>query len=116
MSKPSVALITGGSRGIGRNTAEALARRGVDSVITYRSSEAEARDVVAGIEKAGARAVALPLDVGRPATFGDFVATFARTLQTVFGRERFDALVNNAGVGLHKSFAETSEAEFEEMM
>ncbi|MFZ5439329.1 MAG: SDR family NAD(P)-dependent oxidoreductase [Myxococcota bacterium] len=116
MNEHPLAVITGGSRGLGRNTAEALARRGVDSIITFRSNEAEARQVVAAVERAGARAVALQLDVAQAHTFSDFAATLRRTLETTFQRDRFDALVNNAGTGLHKPFADITEAEFDELM
>jgi len=111
-----IAVITGGSRGLGRNTAIHLAQRGVDVVLTYRSQAAEAAAVVAEIEALGRRAVALPLDVGRSATFDGFAAQLKDTLAATWQRERFDHLVNNAGVGVHASFEETSEAQFDELM
>jgi NAD(P)-dependent dehydrogenase (short-subunit alcohol dehydrogenase family) len=110
-----VAVITGGSRGLGRNTAEALARRGVSSIITYRANRAEADAVVAAIQGAGARAVALPLDVAKSGTFADFAGAVKAALGQTFGRARFDHLVNNAGTGLHRPFAETTEAELDEL-
>jgi NAD(P)-dependent dehydrogenase (short-subunit alcohol dehydrogenase family) len=109
-------LVTGGSRGLGRNAALALAARGHDIVLTYRGNEAAARDTVAGIEAVGRRAVALPLDVGDSATFGEFVAAVSRVLAEGWQRSSFDHLVNNAGMGVHATFENTSEAQFDELM
>ncbi len=109
-----LAVITGGSRGLGRNAAVHLARAGVGSIITYRSNKAEADKAVAEIEQAGAKAVALPLDTGRSSTFGDFAGAVQAVLRQTWKRERFDYLVNNAGLGLHKAFTETTEAELDE--
>jgi NAD(P)-dependent dehydrogenase (short-subunit alcohol dehydrogenase family) len=103
-----IAIITGGSRGLGRSAALHLARQGVDSIITYVSNEAAAREVVAQIEQAGRRAVALQLDVGRSATFAAFADAVRTALRDTWDRDRFDVLVNNAGVGLHRSFVETT--------
>jgi NAD(P)-dependent dehydrogenase (short-subunit alcohol dehydrogenase family) len=111
-----IALVTGGSRGLGRNTALKLAARGVDVILTYRSRRDEADAVVAQIEQAGARAVALPLDVGNSASFPAFAVQVRERLATLWQRERFDFLVNNAGVGVHAPFADTSEAQFDELM
>ena len=107
------ALITGGSRGLGRNTAESLARRGVDSVITYHSRADEARTVVAAIETQGRKAVALQLDTGDVGTFDRFAETLKRTLRGTWGRDRFDFLVNNAGISHHNSIERTTEAELD---
>ena len=115
MSTP-IALITGGNRGLGRNAALKLAERGVDVVLTYRNNAAEAAAVVADIEKRGRLAAALQLDVGVAATFDAFVAELGRVLARTWQRERIDYLVNNAGLGIHASFAETSEAQFDELM
>src|SRR5580692_8511547 len=98
-----IALITGGSRGLGRNTAEGLARKGVDSVITYNSRADEARKVVAAIEAQGRKAVALQLDTGAVETFPLFAGTLKRALRETWDRERFDFLVNNAGTAHHNS-------------
>jgi NAD(P)-dependent dehydrogenase (short-subunit alcohol dehydrogenase family) len=111
-----IALVTGGSRGLGRSTALALAARGVDVVITYRQRADEAADVVAQIEAAGARAAALPLDVGASGGFAAFATDLRGVLQQRFGRDGFDFLVNNAGVAGHAAFAQTSEAQFDELM
>lgn len=111
-----IALITGGSRGLGRSTAESLARKGIDVVITYRSAAEQAREVVSAIEASGARGAALALDVAQVSTFGAFVEEFRRTLRSRWDRGSFDFLVNNAGTGLHRSIAETTEAEFDALV
>jgi len=113
MSDQKIALITGGSRGLGRNTAESLARKGVDSVITYNSRADEARKVVAAIEAEGRKAVALQLDTGDVKTFSGFAQTLKRALKETWARERFDFLVNNAGTSHHNSIEMTTEAEFD---
>jgi NAD(P)-dependent dehydrogenase (short-subunit alcohol dehydrogenase family) len=111
-----IAIITGGSRGLGKSMALHLADRGVDIVITYRSGEKEARDVVAQVEAKGRKAVALFLDVADSRSFGAFAETLNRELGRVWNRERFDYLVNNAGTGLHASFAETTEEQFDQLL
>ncbi len=110
-----IAVITGGSRGLGRNAAVHLARVGVGSILTYRSNEAEAKKAVAEVEQAGAKAVALPLDTARSGSFADFAGAVKQALQQTWKRDRFDFLVNNAGHGLSKPFADTTEAELDEM-
>ncbi|RDS80363.1 SDR family NAD(P)-dependent oxidoreductase [Dyella psychrodurans] len=111
-----IALITGGSRGLGKSMALKLAEQGTDVVLTYRSNQAEARAVVAAIEKLGRRAAALQLDVGKAATFKAFAGQLRQTLQQHWQRDSFDYLVNNAGIGIHASFAETTEAQFDELV
>jgi len=108
-----IALITGGSRGLGRNTAESLARRGVDSVITYHSRADEAHAVVAGIEAEGRKAVALQLDTAAVATLERFAEKLKGTLRYTWGRDRFDFLINNAGTSHHNSFEKTTEEEMD---
>ncbi|WP_127089415.1 SDR family NAD(P)-dependent oxidoreductase [Aquabacter cavernae] len=115
-SPTPIALVTGASRGLGRNTVLALARRGVDVILTYHSRADEADAVVREIEALGRKAVALRLDVGDSSTFPAFVQEVLASLKSRFGRETFDYLVNNAGIGVHGSFAETSEATFDLLM
>ena len=112
---PKIALITGGSRGLGRNTAIHLARSGVDVVLTYHSNKAEADSAVAEIESLGRKAAALQLDTGDVASFEPFSASLRDTLKTNWGRETIDYLVNNAGIGLHVPFAEATEADFDRL-
>lgn len=111
-----IALITGGSRGLGRNTALALAARGEDVVITYHSKKDEADNVVAEIEKLGRKAHAFQLDTGKVAGFVAFAADLKKVLADKWGRQSFDHLINNAGTGLHKPFAETTEADFDALL
>jgi len=111
-----IALITGGSRGLGRSMALHLARQGTGVVLTYRSNRAEADAVVAEITRLGGRAASLQLDTSVVAGFDDFVARLRETLTKTWDRDRFDFLVNNAGVGAHARFAETTEAQFDELM
>jgi NAD(P)-dependent dehydrogenase (short-subunit alcohol dehydrogenase family) len=108
-----IVVITGGSRGLGRSMALQLARRGVHSLITYQSNRAEADKVVELAHKAGVRSVALQLDVGRSSTFEDFARDVQKVLHDTWKRDRFDFLINNAGHGVRKPFAETTEAEFD---
>ena len=110
-----IAIITGGSRGLGRNTAVSLARRGTGSIITYRANRAEAEAAVAEIQALGAKAVALQLDTGATASFPAFAAEVARVLQATWGRDRFDYLVNNAGHGASGLIAEMSEEAFDSL-
>jgi NAD(P)-dependent dehydrogenase (short-subunit alcohol dehydrogenase family) len=114
-STSKLALITGASRGLGRSMALHLADRGVDIAFTYRTGEREAAEVATAIRSKGRKAVALRLDVGDAASFGPFVDEFKTKLSTL-GYERFDYLVNNAGVGVHAPFTETTEAQFDEMV
>jgi len=116
MSHDRIAIITGGSRGLGRSMALHLARRGVGVILTYKSGRAEAEAVVAEIAALGGRAAALALDVAKSGSFDAFAAEIGGTLASVWNRDRFDFLVNNAGIGLHAAFAETTEAQFDEMM
>ncbi len=115
-STTPIALITGGSRGLGRSTAIHLARQGSDVILTYRSNAKEASAVVAEIESLGRRAAALQLDVGDSKSFAAFAATLRRTLAEGWQRERFDHLVNNAGVGVYGTIAQTTEAQFDELV
>lgn len=111
-----IALITGGSRGLGRSAALHLAHAGWDLVITYNSRADAAQDSVAAIQATGRLAVALQLDTGNAGTFKAFAATLAAALQTTFGRTTFDALVNNAGNSSNVPFMETTEQEFDDLM
>jgi NAD(P)-dependent dehydrogenase (short-subunit alcohol dehydrogenase family) len=109
-----IAIITGGSRGIGKAIALRLAKSGIDSIITYKTSRAEAAEVAKQIEALGAKAVALPLDVSLRESFMNFPAPVKSALAKL-GVAKFDFLVNNAGIGVAEPFATTSEAVFDEM-
>ncbi|TGD78965.1 SDR family NAD(P)-dependent oxidoreductase [Hymenobacter wooponensis] len=116
MTTSKIALITGGSRGIGKDTALSLAKQGTNVLLTYQSKEAEALATVAEIQALGQQAAALQLDTANVAAFDAFYARVTDTLATTFGAERFDFLINNAGSGLGASFAETTEAQFDHML
>lgn len=107
-----IALITGGSRGLGRATVLALAARGVDSIFTYHSNKAEADKVVTAVEQAGARAVALRLDTGDTGAFASFADEVGQVLGG-WGAKRFDYLVNNAGTSHHAALMDVTEADFD---
>jgi NAD(P)-dependent dehydrogenase (short-subunit alcohol dehydrogenase family) len=111
-----IAVVTGGSRGLGRNAALHLARKGVDIILTYHSGKTDADGVAAEIAQLGRKAVALQLDVGNSKSFAEFSGRVRATLRAHWQHDRFDYLINNAGVGIHASFAETSEAEFDQLM
>lgn len=111
-----VAIVTGGSRGLGKSTALHLAKQGTDVILTYRSQAAEAQAVVAAIEALGRRAVALPLDVGVSSSFAAFATQVKAALATTWQRERFNFLVNNAGIGSYGSVMDTTEAQFDELV
>jgi NAD(P)-dependent dehydrogenase (short-subunit alcohol dehydrogenase family) len=112
----SIALITGGSRGLGRNAALHLARQGTGIILTYLSRSEEADAAVAEIETLGGKAVALQLDTGDTAQFAAFAERLSDTLKKVWGRSTFDFLVNNAGMGINAAFAETTEQQFDTLM
>lgn len=111
-----LALITGGSRGLGRAAALHLARAGWDVAFTYLSRADEAQGLVAEVQALGRRALALQLDTAQVSSFPDFVAALQNGLAATFGRTQIDALVNNAGFGVHASFADTTEAQFDAMV
>jgi NAD(P)-dependent dehydrogenase (short-subunit alcohol dehydrogenase family) len=108
----TISIVTGGSRGLGRNTAISIARHGGDVIFTYRSGAADAKAVAAEINSLGRKAVALRLDVANIAGFPAFVESVRATLKS-WGRDRFDHLVNNAGHGEMADFAATTEAQFD---
>jgi NAD(P)-dependent dehydrogenase (short-subunit alcohol dehydrogenase family) len=111
-----IALVTGASRGLGRNTALNIARRGGDVVLTYQRRAEDAAAVVAEIQAMGRKAVALPLDTGDIAAFAPFVQTLRSALQDTWQRDRFDHLVNNAGHGDHAPFEQTTQAQFDRLV
>lgn len=111
-----IALITGGSRGLGRSAAIETARKGMDVIFTYNSRKDEADKVVAEIEKLGRQAVALQLDVSKSSTFTAFAVEVKNVLQKKWNTTSFNFLVNNAGTGLHKPFIETTEQEFDDLV
>lgn len=107
-----VAIITGGSRGLGRNTAINLLERGVDVIFTYRANKEEADSLVREAESRGRKAAGFQLDTGDIGAFDNFVAGVSNTLQR-WGGDHFNYLVNNAGNSLHANFDATTEAQFD---
>jgi NAD(P)-dependent dehydrogenase (short-subunit alcohol dehydrogenase family) len=111
-TRTRIALITGGSRGIGRETVLRLAKRGVRSIFSFNANRTEADKVVALAAAAGAPAIALQLDIGNAASFSDFIVSVREALAEM-GAERFDYLVNNAGISSTASLANGTEAELD---
>ncbi|MFJ5297939.1 SDR family NAD(P)-dependent oxidoreductase [Pseudomonas sp. NPDC088368] len=111
-----IAIITGASRGLGKSAALHLAREGVAIIGTYHSREEEAQRVVAEIESLGGKVKMLQLDVGDSSRFETFATQVSALLSAYFKAERFDFLVNNAGIGMYASCAETTEAQFDQLM
>jgi NAD(P)-dependent dehydrogenase (short-subunit alcohol dehydrogenase family) len=115
-NRSKIALVTGSSRGLGKSTALNLAKKGVDTIVTYHTNAAEAAKVVAEIESLGAKAIALQLDTANTKSFDDFVVQVKQSLQAKWQTDHFDFLVNNAGTGVYASFAETTEEQFDDQM
>ncbi|WP_281336859.1 SDR family NAD(P)-dependent oxidoreductase [Flavobacterium eburneipallidum] len=111
-----IVLVTGGSRGLGKNMALSLAEKGLDVVLTYHSKKDEAEEVVAEIEKLGQKAVAIQLNVAEASSFDSFFQNVKSTLQNTFGTDKIDFLINNAGIGVHESIATTTENQLDNMV
>lgn len=109
-----IALVTGGSRGLGKNAVLKLAAEGTEIILTWNSSQQEAQEVVREIEGKGRKAAALQLNVGDTASFARFAQQVKETLTHVWQRDTFDYLVNNAGTGLYAPYTETTEAQFDD--
>lgn len=116
MEQHKIAIVTGGSRGLGRNMVLSLAKKGINIILTYNSKLDEAQTVVAAAEALGVKAVALQLNAGNAKSFDGFYDQVKQTLKEKFNTDRFDFLINNAGIGLYQSFEATSEEVFDELM
>jgi NAD(P)-dependent dehydrogenase (short-subunit alcohol dehydrogenase family) len=116
MTTNKIALVTGGSRGLGKNMALSIAKKGIDVILTYNSKKEAAAAVVKEIEATGQKAVALQLNTGNIKSFGAFIETLSGTLKETFNATHFDFLINNAGIGIHAPFTETTEEQFDELM
>lgn len=110
-----IALVTGGSRGLGKNMALSLAQNGINVILTYNSKQDEAQAVVSEIEKTGVKAVALKLDAGDIKSFEGFFTQVAAALKDTFNSSHFDFLINNAGIGINAPFADTTEDDFDQL-
>ncbi|ODM55153.1 short-chain dehydrogenase [Elizabethkingia meningoseptica] len=113
MTQNKIALVTGGSRGLGRNAAIKIAQKGIDVVITYFSNEEKANEVVDEIRKLGRKSVAIKIDTSNTKEFRSFVTEFTSYLTREYGAAKFDFLINNAGTGGNKAFADAREDEFD---
>lgn len=114
-TKSKIALVTGGSRGLGKDMALSLAKKGLDVVVTYNNQAEEAQKVVQQIENLGQKAIALKLDVASIAHLDTFVQELITALVMHFNTDKFDFLVNNAGFIHYTNFAEINENQFTEM-
>jgi NAD(P)-dependent dehydrogenase (short-subunit alcohol dehydrogenase family) len=111
--KNKIALVTGGSRGLGRNMAIALAKKGIDVVITYNTNKAAADKVVAEIQSLGQNAYSLKLDTSNIKLFEDFVKQVTTLLKEKTGSTNFDFLINNAGTALYMPITDVTEEQMD---
>lgn len=111
-----IALVTGGSRGLGKNMALSLAQKGINVILTYNSKKDEAEAVVAEVEKTGVKAASLQFNAGDIKSFDAFLSRVKQILKDTFNADHFDFLINNAGTGLYKSFEQTTEDEFDQLV
>ena len=116
MEQRKIALVTGGSRGLGRDMAINIAKKGLDVVITYHSNKEAASSVLEEIEKTGRKGHALQLDTSNTSGFNHFYDELGKLLTSEFGSSHFDYLINNAGTGLYGTVADTTEEQFDEML
>ena len=116
LNKNKIALVTGGSRGLGKDMALSLAKKGLDVVLTYNNKKEEAEAVVKEIEKLGQIAAAIQLNVADVNSFDLFFQNVATALKNTFDTEKIDFLINNAGVGVHESLLKTTTAQFDDLV
>lgn len=116
MDNNKIALVTGGSRGLGRDMALSLAKKGLDVVITYHTNKIAAENALNEIHALGAKGIALALDTSKVATFGTFTKELSKALQSTWDTSKIDFLINNAGFGHHGSVTDTSEEAFDTMV
>lgn len=110
-----IVLLTGGSRGLGKDSALQLAKNGFDVIITFQNNKADAENVVDEIKALGRKSASLQLDLGKVASFDGFVSALKDILEKDFGTTNIDSLVNNAGTGYYASIEDTTEEGFDEM-
>ncbi|MGJ1332378.1 SDR family NAD(P)-dependent oxidoreductase [Sphingobacterium siyangense] len=113
MTTNKIALVTGGSRGLGRNMAINLAKKGIDVILTYNSNREEADHVVSHIQSLGQKAAAFQLDAGNVQSFDLFIERATQHIKQETGQPNFDFLINNAGTALYAPFMETTEEQFD---
>ncbi|BEU28124.1 SDR family oxidoreductase [Paraburkholderia sp. 22B1P] len=110
-----IAIVTGGSRGLGASTAVECAKRGMGVIVTYNRNREKAEDAVKAIAAIGGKAAALKLDVGNSRSFPEFRKAVATQLKAIWSRETFDFLVNNAGYGLYAPIPDVTEEQFDSL-
>jgi NAD(P)-dependent dehydrogenase (short-subunit alcohol dehydrogenase family) len=115
-STNKIVLVTGGSRGLGKDMALQLAKKGFEVVLTYHSKKEDAAQVVGDIKLLGRRSHALQLDVAMSNSFDVFVKDLKAILKSEFNADGIDAVVNNAGAGVHASFTDTTPDQFDNMV
>lgn len=116
MNQNKIALVTGGSRGLGKDMALKLAQKKLDVILTYNTQKAEAESVVNEIKNMGQNAVAIQLNVAQVLTFNDFINTIKTELKATFDREKIDFFINNAGIGTYSYFPTTTLEQFDELL
>jgi len=116
MGKSKIALVTGGSRGIGRDSALSLARKGIDVILTYHVQREQGEAVVKEMEAMGSKAALLQLDVAKVSSFDAFVEQLTGVLGDKWGAKQIDFLINNAGVSNHTPISDVTEAEFDNLV
>jgi NAD(P)-dependent dehydrogenase (short-subunit alcohol dehydrogenase family) len=117
MTSNKIALVTGGGRGLGKDMALSIAKKGIDVILTYNSNKSAAEEVVKEIEALEQKAIALQLNVANTTSFSAFTGELTHILKSKFGGNKIDFLINNGGFGIDsKSFAETTEEHFDELM
>ena len=115
-TQPKIALVTGGSRGLGKDMATSIAKKGIDVILTYQSNKTEADKTVATIEGLGRKAASLQLDMSKPGTLDSFIQQLRELLQSKWSVASFDFLVNNAGMGATVPFTEVKEELFDNFL
>jgi NAD(P)-dependent dehydrogenase (short-subunit alcohol dehydrogenase family) len=116
IKKNRIALVTGGSRGLGKDMALNLAKKGLDVILTYNSKKEEAEEVVTEIEKLGQKAVTIQLNVAEVSSFDLFFHKITATLKNTFDTDKIDFLINNAGVGIYESLLTTTTTQFDDLV
>lgn len=111
-----IALVTGGSRGLGKNMVISLAKKGLDVIFTYNSKQTEAEEVIQQVEALGQKVSAIQLSVDNSKGFDSFFEKLKSELARNFNTDKIDFLINNAGIGIHVPFSETTEEQFDTLM
>jgi len=114
--KTKIAVVTGGSRGLGKDMALSLARKGIDVVLTYLTSKEEAEKVAVEIMQVGQKSVAIQLDVSDIRSFDHFIGKLSSSLKENWNTVYFDFLINNAGIGVTLPITQVTEEDFDHLL